>query len=155
MQHDRIPEDLRDLAFEFFYWFSRFEFALKEAGYLKDRTVGAKAEPGWQCFVEAWQDAYEPSRAAQALIVANPQRQVVGPAGLEFRTVGFNDNPSELGMVVRLARTVRNNLFHGGKHGDETWDDEDRMRQLLPTTITILDELAVLSGINCDYLRTY
>lgn len=44
MQHDKIPDELRTLAFEFFYWFSRFEFALKECGYLKDRTVGAKAE---------------------------------------------------------------------------------------------------------------
>ena len=44
MRHDQIPDDLKRLAFDFFYWFSHFEFALKEARYLKSTEEGAKAE---------------------------------------------------------------------------------------------------------------
>ncbi|MBO9712465.1 hypothetical protein [Sphingomonas sp.] len=155
MQHDTIPDDVRTLAFEFFYWFSRFEFALKENGYLKSRIVGTRAEPSWQGFVDAWQGDYEPTSAAKALIAANPQQQIVGPAGLEFRDVHFAEQPSDLKRVVRLAQTVRNNLFHGGKHGNESWDDPNRMRLLLPTTIVILGEFADRAGITADYDRYY
>ena len=69
--------------------------------------------------------------------------------------IPFDNDASDLAKVVRLARTVRNNLFHGGKHGNEGWDNLDRMRQLLPTTIIVLDELAALSGISSDYRREY
>lgn len=155
MQHDNIPDDLRTLAFDFFFWFSRFEFALKECGYLKDKAVGAKAEPNWQAFIDEWEDGYVLTPAAKALIAANPQRQIVGRVGLEFRDVGFDDKPSDLAKVIRLAQTVRNNLFHGGKHGNANWDDPSRMRELLPTVTTILREIAERAGIEADYYRYY
>jgi len=56
---------------------------------------------------------------------------------------------------VRYAKTVRNNLFHGGKHGSAYWDNPARMTLLLGTTITVLGELARLGGIEADYERYY
>ena len=41
------PNDLRLKCFEVFYWFSRFEFALKENGYLKEGPYSA-ALPDWE-----------------------------------------------------------------------------------------------------------
>src|SRR5688572_29831086 len=138
MQRNKITDDLERVAFDFFYWFSRFEFALKENGYLKSDTPGSNAEPSWRKFVEKWQYEYTATRAAKALIAAKPQRQVVGRWGaLDFEPVRFDDNPSELGAVVRLAKTVRNNLFHGGKHGSAGWDDPDRTQQLLKLVISV------------------
>lgn len=116
MRQDEISQELRDLAFDFFYWFSRFEFALKEAPYLEDDKVGARAKPGWDKFIADWQDRYRLTPAGQKLIDAKPQRQVVGQNGSDFAEVRFDDKPSELVKVIRLAKTVRNNLFHGGKH---------------------------------------
>jgi hypothetical protein len=58
MRHDDIPDDLKRLAFNFFYWFSRFEFALKEARCLKSADEGAKAEVGWDLFIEKHWNAY-------------------------------------------------------------------------------------------------
>jgi hypothetical protein len=118
MRYDDIPDDLKRLAFDFFYWFSRFEFALKEARILKSREVGANAEGGWTDFIARYRNGYKPSAAARALINAKPQRQIVGVVDLEYRDVSFNPGASDLERVVRLAQTVRNNLFHGGKHGN-------------------------------------
>lgn len=157
MRHSDVPSDLRESAFELFFWFSRFEFALKQRQYLKDRSPGARAEPGWQLFIEAWEKHYELTPAGAKLIEANPQRQVVDATGidLEFVDLTFTAAASNLQRVVRLAQTVRNNLFHGGKHGDSFWDDPARMLELLPLVIVVLNELAALSGMENDYYRYY
>lgn len=102
MRQDEISRELRDLAFDFFYWFSRFEFALKEAPYLEDDKVGARAMPGWEKFFADWQGRYTLTPASQKLIDAKPHRQVVGPNGLDFAEVRFDDKPSDLVKVIRL-----------------------------------------------------
>lgn len=79
--------------------------------------------PGWGKFIVDWQDRYTLTPAGQKLIDAKPQRQVVGQNGLDFAEVRFDHKPSDLVKVIRLANTVRNNLFHGGKHGSAYWDD--------------------------------
>ncbi|MEO7466296.1 hypothetical protein [Sphingobium sp. Z007] len=155
MRHDEISQELRDLAFDFFYWFSRFEFALKEAPYLEDDTVGARAMPGWEKFFADWKDRYTLTPAGQKLIDAKPQRQVVGQSGLDFAEVRFDDKPSDLVKVIRLAKTVRNNLFHGGKHGNAYWDDPDRMRALIPVAKAALDDIAQQTDLGGDYSRYY
>src|SRR3546814_7193384 len=68
MRRDEIDQDLRNLAFDFFYWFSRFEFALKERRFLKTEAIGARAKPDWDKFVQKHRDAYALSPAAQALL---------------------------------------------------------------------------------------
>jgi hypothetical protein len=155
MRQDEISRELRDLAFDFFYWFSRFEFALKEAPYLEDDKVGARAMPGWEKFFADWQDRYTLTPASQKLIDAKPHRQVVGPNGLDFAEVRFDDKPSDLVKVIQLAKTVRNNLFHGGKHGSAYWDDPDRMRTLIPIAKAALDDIAQQTGLGADYSRYY
>lgn len=155
MRHDEIPDKLRPLVYDFFFWFSRFEYALKEARFLKNTEVGANAEPGWSRFINERKDSYQIGAAGKALIVANPQRQIVTVTDLDFRDVGFNLGASDLERVVRLTQTVRNNLFHGGKHGSAYWDDGDRMRLLLETTISVLDDLADQMGLTSDYRSEY
>lgn len=155
MRYEEIKDNLRPLIIDFFFWFSRFEFALKEANLLASHNVGAAAQPGWKDFVETYFGQYQPSAAAAELIAANPQKQVVGDNGLEFTDVIFKADDSPLRRVTVLLKTVRNNLFHGGKSGGAGWDDPERIRQLLPPCITILDELAALAGIEADYTGCY
>lgn len=155
MRHDEISDDLRRLAFDFFYWFSRFEFALKEARFLKSEKVGAKAEADWDDFIAKYSSDYQLTPAAEALITAKPQRQIVGVAEVNFGDVCFDPGTSDLKRVVVLARTVRNNLFHGGKHGSDYWDQPARMQMLLSTTINVLGELADMAGLQGDYNRHY
>ncbi|GAB3028472.1 hypothetical protein GCM10027285_08480 [Oleiagrimonas citrea] len=56
---------------------------------------------------------------------------------------------------MRLVKTVRNNPFHGGKHGVEDWDDKVRANFLVSTSITVLDQLAELGDFESDYKRIY
>lgn len=155
MREEEIPDDLRPLAFEFFYAFSRFEFALKANGYLKSETVGDRAEPSWTKFTDNFEGCYVSSAAAASLIAGNPRRELVGKHGLVFGEVEFEANASELKRVVRFTLTVRNNLFHGGKSGSDGWDDPARMRLLLEATIPVLNELAELGGFIGDYRGEY
>jgi hypothetical protein len=155
MPEDQVDADLRELIFRFFYRFSRFEFALKRADLLRDHTPGARADPGWPDFIDQFKQGYEPSEAAKGLVEANPKREIVGPDGhsLAFTEVCAGD--SELGHVVALARTVRNNLFHGGKYDSEGWDNPARMRKLVTLSMKVLDELAERAGLNGDYTGYY
>ncbi len=155
MRYDEIPDDLRPLVYDFFFWFSRFEYALKEARILKYPEPGANAEPGWTRFIDEHKGAYQLGSAGQTLIAANPQRQIVTATDLDFRDVGFNPGASDLERVVRLANTVRNNLFHGGKHGSAYWTDAGRMRMLLETVIAVLDDMADQMGLTSDYRSEY
>lgn len=153
MRREEIDQDLRNLAFDFFYWFSRFEFALKEKRFLKSETTGARAEPDWDKFVKAHRAAYIVTPAGTALIAENPRRQIVGDPDHDFEDLPFSPNTADLDRVVAFAKTVRNNLFHGGKHGHDQWDDPARMRRLLQLTITVLAELATLGDFGGDYDR--
>lgn len=155
MRRADIEPDLRDLAFDFFYWFSRFEFALKERGYLVISSKSNQATPNWDSYVSDHRAAFVPTAAAKTLMDAKPQEEIVTANGLDFADLTFSPGTAELDKVVRYAKTVRNNLFHGGKHGSVYWDDPARMNLLLGTTITVLGELARLGGIEADYERHY
>ena len=157
MHHDSIDDEIRSLAFEFFFWFSRFEFALKKNGFLKNKNPGDLAKPNWESFVARHQVDYKISESAEKLVHEKPKIQIVGECRgeLTFRDLRFTDQTSELEKVKTSLNTVRNNLFHGGKHGGEDWGDRVRSRMLLSLSICILNELAELSDIESDYRCEY
>lgn len=156
MHKEDIPQNISAIAFDFFYWFSRFEFALKENGYLKNPKVGENAEPGWNEFVKKWQDQYAASDEAASLLKAQPKRQIVAANnGLAWKDVDLSKCKSELAKVVCLLKTVRNNLFHGGKSGGEGWDNPERTALLLSSSKTVLDQLAELAAFEADYTQYY
>jgi hypothetical protein len=156
MRREDIAGVLSNRAFEFFYWYSRFEFALKENRYLKTHLVGAKAEPGWDEFVAKWRKVYVTSPEAQRLAELNPETQTVGTGDqIEWTRVDLSGCTSPLEATVRLIKIVRNNLFHGGKHGHKTWDNPARAQELIDLCIAALEQLAVLSSIDSDYKRYY
>jgi hypothetical protein len=155
MRRDDVKNDLRELVFDFFFWFSKFESALKEERYLASDEVGAKAQPSWDKFVSRFRQHYQPNAAAIELIKAKPRRQIVVAQGLDFEDVPFSPNTAELDRVVTYAKTVRNNLFHGGKHGGDYWDDSVRMRLLLRVSIETLNDLARLGGLQQHYTGYY
>lgn len=153
-RNDMTPE-LERVAFEFNYWFSRFEFCLKEAAFLKSDRPGKKAEPNWDMFVRAKRSAYTMSADALALVKAAPQQQVVsGKAKLAWQEIAFDANEFDLQKMAILLRTVRNNLFHGGPRGANAWDDAGNTLKLLGHGKIVLDELAELGGFKREYLRS-
>ena len=156
LKRDDIDEHLSQLAFEFFYQFSRFEFALKETGYLRNSEPDSPAMPGWNQFAKAWCAEYRLTDQAAELIAAAPKRQMVAANScLAWKHVDLSGAPGDLGMVIRLVQTVRNNLFHGGKHGAEGWDDPVRTERLLTLGAAVLDQIAKQTGLEGDYYRFY
>ena len=130
-----LDSDLRELIFEFFFRFARFESALKERHYLKWKNPGDKASPNWKRFAAAYRSTYQPNAAAIELMEAKPKIQVIGANGdLDFVDEPLAGNMPVLDRVIAHTHTVRNNLFHGGKHGGDNWDDPVRMRLLLILT---------------------
>jgi hypothetical protein len=155
MRHGEIESELSKLAFDFFYWFSRFEFALKERRFLKSDKIGNSAQPNWNMFVDRYRDAYHLTPAGKVLVEAKPKRQVVGLPDHEFVDVEFAADTDDLDKLVVYLKTVRNNLFHGGKHGEEYWDDAERTKLLLSNAIAVLHELAQFGEFSDDFTRYY
>ena len=154
MKHSAVTPELNAAAFAFQFWFSRFEYALKKHGYLKSTDTGKKAEPNWDMFVKRNRNKYTPSPAAIALIKAKPKQQVVAfNAQLGWQELQFAETEFDLQKVTLLLRLVRNNLFHGGKPGDSSWDDPQKLVPLLQTSRSALDELVAFAGFKGDYER--
>ncbi|USX27246.1 hypothetical protein NHH73_02795 [Oxalobacteraceae bacterium OTU3CINTB1] len=155
MNRDQLTAEVEHLAFEFFFRFSRFEFALKENCYLEDEREGRQAKPGWSKFEKRFEEHYVLSDAGKHIIELSPQRQVVAAhRALKFVPESFNDNPSDLSKVTRLLKNVRNNLFHGGKQTPVGWDNPARISLLLAVGIELLEELAKLD-FEADYTGRY
>lgn len=150
-----IDDEMKDLAFEFFYRFSRFEFALKENGKVKAGRRGV-AEPDWRAFIEEHETNYLLSERGVELLRAPPEVQrTKGGNSWEWAPLAFDLGASELSCLVLAVKTVRNNLFHGGKHTAAGWDDHARVVFLLKRGIELLDEFAELAGYQADYERRY
>lgn len=156
MQYETVSGPLTQKAFEFFFWFSRFEAALKESGFLKSEVEGAIAEPSWEKFVDAYAAKYTPTESGKKLLELAPERQIVGMGKkLAWHPVGTGNCRTELCKVVRMLKTLRNNVFHGGKSGGAGWDQPDRAEALLESGISELQELAALAGLEEDLWQKY
>lgn len=103
----------KELVCEFFAVFSRFEFALKESGYVKGE---GRASPDWKRFAqESTLEVAGDSPLAISmgyLIAYPPQIQMPNLKWKDLALQGKTDRAKALESVQR----VRNNLFHGGKH---------------------------------------
>jgi hypothetical protein len=133
----------RDLTLEFLAIFTRFEFALKKAGYAQGDD--SKVSPDWDSFAKdlARLDAAVLAlvlNACQYLQQHPPKKQVLQNGALHWAT-RQGTSGSVIGDVLLSVRTVRNNVFHGGKFSDGVITDPLRDEQL------IRDCLAVLKGL--------
>ncbi|MGA3132458.1 MAG: hypothetical protein ABSD59_16765 [Terracidiphilus sp.] len=137
------PFPARDLIFQFFWSFATFECAMKRAGLCKAGPYHM-AEPNWRAFEEGIRETALGSEsfkvAAKALIELAPKCQVVdaGKLGWETAEQGQAD---VVGYALFLLRTVRNNLFHGGKyeHGGPI-QDVARDTEILTVALALLGE---------------
>ena len=152
---DKIDEEMKNSAFLFFYSFSRFEFALKENG-LVTRGRRGSAQADWQTFVKKNETKYDPCEAAGQLMAEPPDvQQLEGHHAWKWAPLQFDDNQSQLSQAVLIVKTVRNNLFHGGKHSAAGWDEPERVHFLLSKSVEVLDSFVELAGYEADYQRRY
>jgi hypothetical protein len=135
----------RQLAWQFFVFFSRFEYALKRhPKYLKaNKTV---AEADWIRFANDHAVQFDPNgtpdlRAAVEYFKASPPRKQiqVGQKLGWSEPIKFDDKERLLAWLLRVVSTVRNNLFHGGKFPGFHISEPSRDRTLVCHAIVILD----------------
>ncbi|WP_145930967.1 hypothetical protein [Immundisolibacter cernigliae] len=106
----------QELVCEFFAVFSRFEFALKDSGFI--RAHKGHAEPAWRDFSASIAATFSvtarsPLDSAIAFLLGEPPMVQVSRCDWEHKRLhGNTDTERALDAVIR----VRNNLFHGGKY---------------------------------------
>ncbi len=139
------------LVLEFFVAFSRFEYALKQAGFLADKRSPIAREQekdrdaaaDWDAFAAHLETTYQQDESAPLadavgyLLSQSPRKQVAGHNGrLFWRNAPIND--TSLGKILILVRRVRNNLFHGGKAASYI-RDPTRDTRLIESCLIVLN----------------
>jgi len=136
--------DDRQLAWQFFVFFSRMEYALKRTRrYLKNV---ANAEPNWDRFGSDHDERFSgllslPLTQAVRYFEANPPRKQIQVDGSMAWSEPRSRRANErlLPWLLLAIRTVRNNLFHGGKFPLIPMPDPSRDRDLLVHALTVLN----------------
>ena len=138
----------RDLVFEFFAVFSRFEYALKRDGFLRTSQHG-QAQPDWNKYGATLRGRFCGVRcrrfqdACKYLKTKPPKKQIVDHSSLGWQGNPKGPSESDEQYILRLVRTVRNNLFHGGKHPCP--NDTARNNKLLDVSLIVLQACLDLS----------
>jgi hypothetical protein len=143
------------LPFAFFCVFSRYEFALKEAGFLTSIEAEANAKADWSCFSKCVQAEYSRNqeqafvKAVACLLDKPPKKQIVkGDGSLGFRKP--TETRRDIDWVLTLVCRVRNNLFHGGKSSErEFYSERDGI--LMRSSLIVLNSCLDWN----DQVKTY
>ena len=141
----------KKLACEFFYVFSRFEFALKASGFVHSQN--GVASPYWDEFAKSIDEKHKleklPSedfqKSVEYFFSNPPKKQIVKEGKLEWKEVGESELPTNFLKLLALVRKVRNNFFHGGKFPSGPVHGSERDEFLLEYSLIILKECLELN----------
>ena len=131
-----------ELACEFLAVFSRFEYALKSTEYAHGNK--GKVEPWWDKYSNDIDDAFneitEPEfiEATAYLLGTPPRKQILSEGRVIFNDQTIDNNQAKANQVFKMIRTVRNNLFHGGKYLPNGEIEEGRNESLVRYSLLIL-----------------
>jgi hypothetical protein len=131
-------------AIVFFCLFSRFEFALKKAGFIRGNP-GQAAWPDWSTFglqpkIQKLYQGLTQRASVRYIIDHPPKRQIVSEYGgkLHLEWQDWIGRVENMEMLIEAVRQTRNNLFHGGKSATEPVERAERNEQLIDAAIEIL-----------------
>ncbi|MCU7931447.1 MAG: hypothetical protein KZQ90_11650 [Candidatus Thiodiazotropha sp. (ex Codakia rugifera)] len=137
--------ETRDLVYGFFMKFSRFEFALKQSGYVYS-GIRDSAQVDWKKFSQAFGGDYVADQRETLLLEKPPKKQIYTNDNISWVDFDFTTTSSDLEKLTLVLRTMRNNLFHGGKYGLKEEDVSDRIHFLLPHGIHTLERMVKLDN---------
>ena len=146
----------KELVLEFFAVFSRFEHALKSRGFVfNDRHDNALVD--WGKFIREATPWFENPREDVAesvnyLVNEPPYRQVMQHQSIEWERRNYPAGTPNAALILEAVKTVRNNLFHGGKHAPHSpaGRDERLIRSCLDVLYHCLDRD---DSLNSEYLH--
>jgi hypothetical protein len=136
----RIPTDLTT---EFLSMFARFEYALKRAGYLEgdDKRVSADWDRFGRDFAAAKPEILAPILTCGSYLISDPpKRQALEGGRLTWKKRGPSGG-SPIEELLLSVRTVRNNVFHGGKFPEGPVSEPLRDERLIRNCVEVLGEL--------------
>jgi hypothetical protein len=144
------------LVLEFFYLFSRFEYALKRASFMrkgKEGRNGIAAEANWDLYADSIKGRFatlisDDFKAAREFLESEPpKKQIVQEGQLDWKASQIGEGESKELYLLRLVKTVRNNLFHGGKYPLQVLPDTgvDRNRRLICASIVVLRQCSQMT----------
>jgi len=149
IQRIAASED-RQLAWHFFVFFSRMEYALKRTRrYLKNLP---NAEANWDRFGSDHDDRFQQTLSPAAALAVRyfdgnpPRKQVQVDGNMLWSELRRRGNEKQLTWILLAIRTVRNNLFHGGKFPLVPMPDPSRDRDLLLHSLTVLNSALELDN---------
>jgi len=141
-----------DLAIRFFLAFSRFEYALKRAGY----TNPERADADWDKFCSKYKDSFSLDQPPGNLINGSylleepPQKQILVDNQLDWSNT--NEQKEQIIFTLsRYARRVRNNLFHGEKFRMILKNNSRRNVQLVQASLDVVSVFLELDESVKDY----
>ena len=134
-----------ELACEFFGHVARFEYTLKEAGFIQRNRPGVW--PDWRGFaaeISAQLKVRAGSDLEQAIdfLCASPPAIQTGSVNWRQKHLA-GDMP--IAQALDAAYRVRNNLFHGGKHTGHSPAGRDE--QLVRHALCLIRECVVQHGV--------
>jgi hypothetical protein len=143
MTPEQVTVD-KTLLLQFFLTFSRFEFALKNARFRREAWHG-DVEPDWNRFINEIADNNfninqnnKLQEACEYILDDPPKRQVLFNGDLAWETQLLGEDETETTFLLKMVKSIRNNLFHGGKHNIGLHEDSLRIEKLLESSLEIL-----------------
>ena len=138
----------KQLIFEFFLLFSKFEYSLKIVGFHKG---DGDARPNWIKFTESIKNDFDKESDDELLesvnyILTNPPKKQIIKEGVLKWSENPPDSNSYIELLLKYVCRVRNNLFHGGKYKDRYLKQEDRSKKLLIACNSILRNCLQISN---------
>ncbi|EOX1293088.1 hypothetical protein ACPDLL_003737 [Vibrio cholerae] len=138
-RHLHMPEQL---AIEFICTFSRLEYALKSTEFALGNKN--KVEAWWDKFANTIHEQFislndpELLAATNFILTSPPRKQVLENDSLKFVPQQIDPNQRSTQQLILMVRTVRNNLFHGGKYCPNGEREEGRNEYLVKSSLIVL-----------------
>ena len=134
------PDSLnKDLIAEFILWFSRIEYALKSDPAFSKALPYFQAD--WDKLKLALSSAPVPQKLGQALACIQNQPPMKQSGANKWDKIQGSD---DWDLLIRALKTVRNNLFHGGKHYTGPVLQPVRDQELLNHCLAVMKEISTL-----------
>ena len=146
------------LILKFLKVFSRAEYALKMSNKFCHNN---KAEANWDLFGNKINNDFLNindcclSRAKEYLWNKPPKKQKINNSNLIFSDFVIDSNAKKTQQLLLMVRTVRNNLFHGGKHTLENAEvnNTERNQKLIESSIVIIKACMKLNDDVSEYYK--
>jgi hypothetical protein len=138
-----IPKEHQALLVRFFVLFSRFEYALKRAGFVTGS--GGKVTANWDEFASKYNSVFNPvhppglQQAYTYFKEHPPRKQILKNGRLDWSKPNTLGKEPLLVWLLLCARIVRNNLFHGGKFPVAPIEEPARNSLLLGHALVIME----------------